>query len=59
MSASQSSGSPACLELPLRKPLDEDSLTPLKWSTSMSTSLLGGDAGTGWDIRDTSPEDGR
>lgn len=43
MSASQSSGSPACLELPLRKPLDEDSLTPLlKWSTSMSTSLLGG-----------------
>ena len=41
MSASQSSGSVACLELPLRKPLEEDSVTPLvKWSTSMSTSLL-------------------
>lgn len=41
MSASQSSGSAACLELPLRKPLEEDSVTPLvKWSTSMSTSLL-------------------
>lgn len=41
MSASQSSGSVACLELPLRKPLEEDSATPLvKWSTSMSTSLL-------------------
>lgn len=41
MSASQSSGSVACLELPLRNPLEEDSVTPLvKWSTSMSTSLL-------------------
>lgn len=41
MSASQSSGSVVCLELPLRKPLEEDSVTPLvKWSTSMSTSLL-------------------
>lgn len=41
MSASQSSGSVACLELPFRKPLEEDSVTPLvKWSTSMSMSLL-------------------
>lgn len=41
MSASQSSGSMVCLELPLRKPLEDDSVTPLvKWSTSMSTSLL-------------------
>lgn len=41
MSASQSSGSVACLELPLRKPLEDDSVTPLvKWSTSISTSLL-------------------
>lgn len=41
MSASQSSGSVACLELPFRKPLEEDSVTPLvKWSTSMSMSVL-------------------
>lgn len=41
ISASQSSGSVVCLELPLRKPLEDDSVTPLvKWSTSISTSLL-------------------
>jgi len=46
MSASQSSGSVACLEVPLRNPLEDDSVTPLvKWSTSMSTSLLRADGG--------------
>lgn len=47
MSASHSSGSVMCLELPLRKPLEDDSVTPLvKWSTSMSTSLLTDRAGS-------------
>lgn len=46
MSASQSSVWAPCLEVPLKKPLEEDSVTPLvKWSTSMSTSVLGGGGG--------------